>query len=431
MSGKGRGHHKKHHGGGGGILGALKLARDITHIVTGPTHHHHTTHHYHAPAPKVVYVTKTVYVKEKEEDPKEPAQKEYSVEETTNQPQVEEKVPEIKEEVKQVTKEVVKQEQTPKINNSNNPPKTTTTNTINSNKPKIPLFGFLDNAKPKPQENKKISSFGNDLNQKGGSTFSSSSGIYSKNNINNTQNQNLQQPIIPLQPNIQANVPPGQGQTHPQYQSPQNDFPSQDQIQSQIIYPNQNLSQNNQNDFPSQNQAQYPPPPQNLNQFPPHQQINNQQFPPNSSLVSPNLQGQSIYSQQPSIHNSQAVLDKLSKMYPTNIYQQQPASNNNIYTNGGNNIYNSQNQNPTSNNNIYTNGGNNIYNNQNQGGNPFYRQRSIYDTFKNDNNPPRTIYSDLNNNNNNNNAQPIVDLPSENEVNKCNDPSGKAYYPNI
>ena len=67
MSGKGRGHHKKHHGGGGGILGALKLARDITHIVTGPTHHHHTTHHYHAPAPKVVYVTKTVYVKEKEE----------------------------------------------------------------------------------------------------------------------------------------------------------------------------------------------------------------------------------------------------------------------------------------------------------------------------------------------------------------------------
>jgi len=84
---------------------------------------------------------------------------------------------------------------------------------------------------------------------------------------------------------------------------------------------------------------------------------------------------------------------------------------------------------------IKINNDNNIYNNQNQGSNPFYRQKSIYDTFRNENNNqphPNTIYDALNNNNNNNNFNQNngpnnnFDFPSENDVNKNSGP-----YPNM
>lgn len=116
---------------------------------------------------------------------------------------------------------------------------------------------------------------------------------------------------------------------------------------------------------------------------------------------------------QKNLHNSQDVLDKLSKMYPTNAYQ--PSSQNNY-------MNNLPNQNP----------------------NPYYGQNSIYGTFNNNNNniqsQPKTIYSDLNIkgphpnsiyasfaklniNENTNQGQNLkgdnhFDLPSENEVNK-------------
>ena len=138
----------------------------------------------------------------------------------------------------------------------------------------------------------------------------------------------------------------------------------------------------------------------------------------------PQPQAQTMFTQQPqqnNQHSAQNVLDKLSKMYPTNAYQV-PNQNNNFYNNS-----------------------NNIYNNQNQNTNPFYRQKSIYDTFKNDNSQqqPNTIYSNLNQNApnpnsiygsfNNLNQGPgnEFDLPSENDINKNIGQDGNQNYPNI
>ena len=108
-------------------------------------------------------------------------------------------------------------------------------------------------------------------------------------------------------------------------------------------------------------------------------------------------------------------------MYPTNAYQV-PNQNNNFYNNS-----------------------NNIYNSQNQNTNPFYRQKSIYDTFKNDNSQqqPNTIYSNLNQNapnpnsiygsfnNLNQGSGNEFDLPSENDINKNIGQDGNQNYPNI
>ena len=201
----------------------------------------------------------------------------------------------------------------------------------------------------------------------------------------------------------------------------QNDFPSQEQVQ---------------NDYPSQNLVQSQQPPANYNQAYNPTQIN-PQSPPQGGIQSPpqNMFPQPVYPQQNAMfsqnqenqHNTQNVLDKLSQMYPTNMYQ--PSGQNNYM----NNI---PNQNP----------------------NPYYKQNSIYDSSNNNNNniqpqsQPKTIYSDLNikgphpnsiyasfaklniNDNPNSNQQQNIkgdnqfDFPSENEVNK-NGGQPVNYYP--
>ena len=449
-------HHHKPHGIVGGILGALKVASDVSHIVSGASHHHSTTR-YKTSYSNKNYTTSSSYnyntTDSYDEDEKDTRTKEEIFESLKKQPKEKEEKVETKIEKKEepkitseVKNEAKTQEQTtqvnkdviPKVDNSINLSKSTL-NKSTKYPAKIPLFGFLDNPKPKPIETKQPINMNNVFNSNEPNIYSSKNGIYDNNTNQNPQisdpkgqnqiysskngiydnNTNQNKPI--LDPKGQAQIfsskndiydntnqnpqlsepkvgPPIYSQFQPTLEqqinsnyipnNSQNDLPSQEQVQS---------TNNFQNDFPSQNEIQSPPP--NYNQFPTQAQINIQA--PQQNPIQPN-QPASIYGQNP-IHNTQNVLDKLSKMYPTNYYQ--PNQNNNIYNNINNN--------------------NNIYNNINQNPNPFYKKRTIYDALREENNgnnyQPNNIYSSFNNNINpgqGNNFENPMDLPSLNEVNK-------------
>ena len=467
MFGKNRHHGGRKHHGGGGFLG---LVRDINRIVNGPSHHtHHTTYH-HTTKTKTVHSSyKPTYYskKNKEEETKKEDQKKEDEKEEQNKEDT--KVEDNKVEDQKITQTVVTKNDPPKVASQNEikePPKSndlknSTSNPLSKstapsgkvhNYPgKIPLFGFDVKPKLKPQDKDSSISSG-DLNSN--NTYSGGNSIYGYSNTPNSYAPPQVQPQVPLpissqtqapiqsyQPQNSQNIYPPQNQVQP----PQNynQFPPQNQVQND--YPPQNQIQNDfpsqeqvQNDYPSQNLVQSQPPPVNYDYAYNQTQINPQSPPQGGIQSAPqNIFPQPVYPQQNEMfsqnqenqHNSQNVLDKLSQMYPTNMYQ--PSAQNNYM--------------------------NNIpYQNPNSNPNPYYKQNSIYDSFNNNNNSiqsqsqPKTIYSDLkikgphpnsiyasfeklNINDNSNQQQNIkvdnqFDLPSENEVNK-NGGQPVNYYP--
>jgi len=175
---------------------------------------------------------------------------------------------------------------------------------------KIPLFGFDVKPKPKPQTKDSSISSGN-LNTNS-NTFSGGNNIYGYSNSPNSYTPPQTQPQVPLSVSSQTQVPiqPYQPQNSqniflPQTQAypPQNynQFPPQNQIQNDIPpkiqiqneYPSQNQVQNDfpsqlqvQNDYPSQNFVQSQSPPANYSPAYNQNQIN-QQSPPQGGIQSP------------------------------------------------------------------------------------------------------------------------------------------------